>query len=149
MCTCQIHKIVKEQLNIIHMQDFPSLSKWETIAKTVDNFPCKVDIAIVGKYNGLSDSYLSVLKSLMHSGIYLNVEVDVKWIDAADLEEESKSSSLEKYNSAWDCLKKVAGVVVPGGFGNRGVEGKILAAQYCRESKIPYLGVCLGMQVKI
>ena len=83
----------------------------------------------------------------MHSGIYLNVEVDVKWIDAADLEEETKMNNEEKYKTAWGVLKQVAGVVVPGGFGNRGVEGKISAARMCRESGKPYLGVCLGMQV--
>ena len=142
-----IHKIVKTQLNLQGMADLPSLSKWEQIAKTVDNFSEKVEIAIVGKYNGLSDSYLSVLKSLMHSGIYLNIEVDVKWIDAADLEEETKMNNEEKYKTAWGVLKQVAGVVVPGGFGNRGVEGKIAAARMCRESGKPYLGVCLGMQV--
>lgn len=142
-----IHQIIKTQLNLTEMSDLPLLSKWEQIAQTVDNFAEKVEIAIVGKYNGLQDSYLSVLKSLMHSGIFLNIEVDVKWIDATDLEEETKANNVEKYNAAWSVLKQVAGVVVPGGFGNRGVEGKIAAAKMCRESGKPYLGVCLGMQV--
>lgn len=142
-----VHTIIKTQLGIEHMQDVPSLSNWEKIASTVDNFTEKVEIAIVGKYNGQSDSYLSLLKSLMHSGIFLNVEVDIKWIDSADLEEEAKVSNIQQYNAAWDSLKQVAGVVVPGGFGNRGVEGKIAAARMCRETAKPFLGVCLGMQV--
>ena len=142
-----IHHILKNLLGLETMSDVPNLASWEKIARTVDNFPCKVPIALVGKYNGLSDSYLSVLKSLMHSGIHLNVEVDVQWIDAASLEEATKIEKPEEYAAAWAALKNVAGVVVPGGFGNRGVEGKIVAAKYCRESGKPYLGVCLGMQV--
>lgn len=144
-----IHSILKNLLGLETMADVPNLASWEKIARTVDNFPRKVPIALVGKYNGLSDSYLSVLKSLMHSGIHLNVEVDVQWIDAASLEEVTKTEKPEEYAAAWAVLKGVAGVVVPGGFGTRGVEGKIAAAKYCRESGKPYLGVCLGMQVMV
>lgn len=144
-----IHHILKNLLGLDTMADTPNLGSWEKIARTVDNFPSKVPIALVGKYNGLSDSYLSVLKSLMHSGIHLNVEVDVQWIDAAALEEITKIEKPEEYDAAWAALKSVAGVVVPGGFGNRGVEGKIAAAKYCRENSKPYLGVCLGMQVTL
>ena len=144
-----MHGILKSLLNLGHMPAEPSFAAWKHIADTVDNFTAKVEIAIVGKYNGLSDSYLSVLKSLMHSGIHLNTEVAVKWIEAAHLEEATRVSDPELHASAWQSLRQVAGVVVPGGFGNRGVEGKILAAQYCRESRTPYLGVCLGMQVMV
>lgn len=143
-----IHSILKNLLGLHSMSATPNLVSWEKIARTVDSFPRKVAIALVGKYNGLSDSYLSVLKSLMHSGIHLDVEVDVKWIDAAALEEATKTEKPDEYAAAWGVLKSVAGVVVPGGFGTRGVEGKIAAAKFCRESGKPYLGVCLGMQVR-
>ena len=134
------------------MLDTPDLQHWEKIDvkdRTVDHFKDHVKIAIVGKYNGLSDSYLSVLKSLMHSSIHLNVEVVVEWVDAALLQEDAKATRPESHAEEWRKLHAVAGVVIPGGFGDRGVEGKILAAHYCRTRKIPMLGVCLGMQVTI
>lgn len=144
-----LHTILKRELELESMQDVPNLTQWVSMAHTVDNFSTSVDIALVGKYTGLSDSYLSVTKSLLHSGIHLNVNVNVKWIEASDLEEETKSKDSEKYEKAWEIMKSVAGVLVPGGFGNRGVEGKIAAAKFCRETKKPYLGVCLGMQVMV
>ena len=98
---------------------------------------------MVGKYCDLSDSYLSVLKALTHSGIHLQRNVNIVWIESTDLEDKDESSE------AFQKLMKADGVVVPGGFGTRGVEGKIIASKYCRENGKPYLGVCLGMQVMV
>ena len=99
---------------------------------------------MVGKYTDLSDSYLSVIKALTHSGIHCKRSVNIVWIEASDLEPTNHNSEV-----AFKKLEQVDGVVVPGGFGNRGVEGKIIAAKYCRENKKPYLGICLGMQVMV
>ena len=142
-----MHKIIKEKLSLSMMTDEPDLVEWASMAYAVDQATEVVEVAIVGKYTGLQDAYLSVIKSLKHSGIHLNLDVVIRWVEASDLEEETKSSDQLKHSAAWDIIKSVSGVLVPGGFGVRGVEGKILAAKYCRESKTPYLGVCLGMQV--
>jgi CTP synthase len=96
-----------------------------------------VRVAIVGKYVELQDAYMSVREALNHAGIANNREVQIEWIHSSDLEKDK----------AWDALYSVDGVVVPGGFGERGIEGKILAANWAREKKVPYLGLCLGMQV--
>mmetsp|Transcript_18199 Transcript_18199/g.23579 ORF Transcript_18199/g.23579 Transcript_18199/m.23579 type:complete len:614 (+) Transcript_18199:47-1888(+) len=122
----------------VHM---PDLGTWSEMAHKVDNFDEKVTIALIGKYNGLSDSYLSVLKALKHSSIYCERDLDVVWVDATMLEEND--------NQAWSDLKRADGVIVPGGFGNRGFEGKMIAANYCRKNKVPYLGVCLGFQAMV
>jgi len=122
----------------VHM---PDLGTWSEMAHKVDNFDQKVTIALIGKYNGLSDSYLSVLKALKHSSIYCERDLDVVWIDATMLEEND--------NQALSDLKRADGVIVPGGFGNRGFEGKMIAANYCRKNKVPYLGVCLGFQAMV
>ena len=144
-----IHTIIKEKLGLTMMADTPDLKDWAKMAHVVDSVTEKVHIAIVGKYTGLQDAYLSVIKSLKHAGIHLELDVVLHWVEASDLEEETKSSDPQKHTDAWEAIKTVSGVVVPGGFGIRGVEGKVLAAKYCRESKTPYLGVCLGMQVMV
>ncbi len=99
----------------------------------------KIKIAIVGKYVRLHDAYLSVAESLRHGGYENGCVVDIQWIDAEDVTDET----AEKY------LKDLAGILVPGGFGDRGVEGKIAAARYAREHNVPYLGICLGMQTAV
>jgi CTP synthase len=144
-----IHKIIRNQLGLTNMAEEPNLASWRLMAESVDDATQKVDIVIVGKYTGLSDSYLSVIKSLTHAGIHLNVDVNIVWIEASDLEEGTRSTNPEKYDEAWETLKNAAGMVVPGGFGVRGVEGKVAAAKYARESKKPYLGICLGFQVMV
>jgi len=101
----------------------------------------KVKIGIVAKYNKLLDSYLSIIEALKIAGVELNSEVEIIVLDAEALE--------KKDPEVWDNLKNVQGIIVPGGFGNRGMEGKILAAQYARENQIPYLGICLGLQMTI
>lgn len=144
-----LHTIVKRQLKLDKMTDTPDLQTWSEMASIVDSASTDITIALVGKYTGLSDAYLSVSKALKHSAIQLNASEVVKWIEASDLEEETKVSDPEKYDAAWNTLRSVSGILVPGGFGVRGVEGKVAAAKYARENKIPYLGVCLGMQVMV
>ena len=98
-----------------------------------------VNIAMVGKYAQLHDAYLSVVEALKHGGISCKAKVEITWIDSEELNEKNLDQALHK----------VDGILVPGGFGNRGTEGMILAAQYARVHKIPYLGICLGMQMAI
>jgi len=144
-----IHTIVKKRLQLQHMTDEPDLKQWIAMAHIVDSPSMVVDIALVGKYTDLQDSYLSVSKALIHSAIHLNVEVCIKWIEASDLEEGTKVAHPDKYDAAWATLKAAKGILVPGGFGVRGVEGKVAATQYARENRVPFLGVCLGMQVMV
>ena len=115
----------------------PDLTDWQEMIGKIRSSKTKIRIGIVGKYVELHDAYMSVREALYHAGIKYNRDVDVEWIHSGDLE---KSKN-------WDQFKGLDGIVVPGGFGERGVEGKILAARWARENKVPYLGLCLGMQV--
>jgi CTP synthase len=161
----------------------PDLEKWAGMAHAQDAFTQDVRIALVGKYTGMADAYLSVLKALKHAAIECGRNLDLVWLESGDLEappegtamDESSSSSSStttssssttpsasssssddvevspaaKHAAAWAKLKSCSGIIVPGGFGSRGVEGKILTAKYARENKVPYLGVCLGMQMLV
>lgn len=144
-----IHKIIQEKLKFENMASSPDLRQWRQMAETVDNLTDSTQIAIVGKYTGSQDTYLSVIKAIKHSSIHLKKEIEIVWIEASELEDETKLSDPTKHASAWKQLKSVHGILVPGGFGTRGVKGKILAAKYARENKIPYLGICLGMQIMV
>lgn len=136
-----LHTIIRKQLNLFDkMLMEPDLISWAEMAKTVDELKESIDIAIVGKYVGLQDSYLSLMKSLRHSAIHLRTEINLKWVEASDLEEVTKLSDPAKHAEAWNVITTAHGILVPGGFGIRGVEGKILAAKYARENKVPYLG---------
>jgi CTP synthase len=115
------------------------MERWEAMADRVDNLGQEVHIAMVGKYTGLTDSYLSVIKSLQHASFAVNRTLVIDWIEASNLENNSHSD--------WAVLKAADGVLVPGGFGDRGIEGKILAANYARVNSVPYLGICLGLQI--
>ena len=115
----------------------PILDEWKHMAD-------KVDIAMVGKYTGLSDSYLSVIKALQHSAFAVDRKLVIDWIESTDLDPHNVT---EKHDQAWELLRAADGILVPGGFGNRGVEGKIAAANYARVNNVPYLGVCLGLQI--
>ncbi|KAF5931427.1 hypothetical protein HYC85_032300 [Camellia sinensis] len=108
-----------------------------------------VRIAMVGKYVGFTDSYLSVVKALLHACIACSLKPLVDWIAASDLEDETAKLTPEAHATAWKTLKNAACVLVPGGFGDRGVKGMMLAAKYARENKVPYLGICLGMQISV
>ena len=115
------------------------LEKWEEMADRVDNLGEDVHISIVGKYTGLTDSYLSVIKGLQHASYAVNRTLVIDWIEASNLEDEGHDD--------WSTLKAADGILVPGGFGDRGTEGKILAANYARTNNVPYLGICLGLQI--
>ena len=123
------------------------LLEWKSMALDLDKLTENVSIAMVGKYTGLSDAYLSVIKSLQHAAMSVRRRLTINWIEASHLENEWKTNDEDEFSSAWADLKSSDGVLVPGGFGDRGIEGKILAANYARENKIPYLGICLGLQV--
>ena len=121
------------------------LADWKVMAHHLDTLTEEVHIAMVGKYTNLSDAYLSVIKSLQHAAMAVNRKLVIDWIEASHLE--SDWDNEEEKELAWSLLEKANGVLVPGGFGDRGVEGKILAAHYARTNNTPYLGICLGLQV--
>ena len=118
----------------------PNNSQWEKMIENVRNIGDKtVKIAIVGKYVQLDDAYISVMESLRHAGFANDVNVDIDLIDCETVTAENSKEILEKYQ----------GIIVPGGFGNRGIEGKIETIKYARENKVPFLGICLGMQMAV
>jgi CTP synthase len=109
----------------------------------------KVTIALVGKYTNLHDSYISVIKSLEHSAMACHRKLNLRWVDASHLEKARLDASPEQYHKAWHELCTADGVLVPGGFGQRGTEGMIAAANWARTKPKPYLGICLGMQLAV
>ncbi len=117
----------------------PDLSGWKQMVEDFQNPKGKITVALVGKYVALHDAYLSVVEALKHGGIANKIEVDIRWIDAEDL----TPSNVSEF------LHDVDGILVPGGFGQRGTEGKIIAIEYARVNRIPFLGLCLGMQLSI
>ena len=123
------------------------LGKWKSMTGNFDDSLETVKIALVGKYTHLKDSYLSVIKALEHSSMYCRNKLEIYWVEASDLEPETQETDKEKFHSAWKKVSTADGILVPGGFGYRGTEGMILAAKWARENKIPYLGVCLGLQI--
>ncbi|KAL8259154.1 hypothetical protein R6Q59_027107 [Mikania micrantha] len=143
------HEAILKQLALLCVARPPNLQEWTTRAETFDNLTNSVKIAMVGKYVGLTDSYLSVVKALLHACIACSLKPSIEWIAASDLEDESAKAAPGAHSKAWETLKNSACVLVPGGFGDRGVKGMILAAKYARENKVPYLGICLGMQISV
>ena len=121
------------------------LDEWRKMALHLDTLEQDIRIAMVGKYTGLSDAYLSVIKSLQHAAMAVDRKLVIDWVEASHLE--GDWDNAEDSASAWQMLKGADGVLVPGGFGDRGIEGKILAANYSRTNNIPYLGICLGLQI--
>jgi CTP synthase len=117
----------------------PEWEVWERLVIEARRTKPKVKVALVGKYVELHDAYMSVREALTHAGLALGVEVEIAWVHSAELEK----------GRGWDEVHAADGVLVPGGFGGRGIEGKIQAAEYARENKIPYLGLCLGMQLMV
>jgi CTP synthase len=117
----------------------PDLSGWRAFVRKVTNPAGYVRIAICGKYTDLLDSYKSIIEAFVHAGVENNCRVDLKWLDSEEIE----SRGTKKY------LRDVSGLLIPGGFGERGIEGKIAAIQYARENNIPFLGICLGLQCAV
>ncbi|XP_030481055.2 uncharacterized protein LOC115698016 isoform X1 [Cannabis sativa] len=143
------HEAIFQVLNLQSIARQPDLEEWTSRAEIADLLHDPVRIAMVGKYTGLSDAYLSVLKALLHASVGLGKKLSVDWVAATDLEDATAKENPDAYKAAWKLLKGADGVLVPGGFGDRGVQGKILAAKYARENRIPYLGICLGMQTAV
>ena len=117
----------------------PDLKEWEQMVERIRNRSEEVHIGLVGKYVKLHDAYLSVAEAMSHAGYELNTFVKIHWIDSENISKENVK----------EVFKGLHGIIVPGGFGNRGIEGMILAANYARENKIPYFGICLGMQIAV
>lgn len=129
--------LAQQTLDLLKLpQREPNLAKWQTLVEQMYSPTHQIEIAIVGKYIQLSDAYLSVVEALRHAAISMGSELNLRWISSEDLE----AYGAEHF------LKNVSGIIVPGGFGFRGVDGKISAIQYAREHQIPFLGLCLGMQ---
>jgi CTP synthase len=117
----------------------PDWSDWERLVAEVMQPKPVVKIALVGKYVELHDAYFSVREALEHAGLALGVQVNISWVHATDLEKDK----------GWEIVQQADGILVPGGFGSRGIEGKVKAIRYARENKVPYLGLCLGMQLLV
>jgi len=132
-----LDNIISKLLNLQTRE--PDLNEWEEIVKKIKNPKSSVKIALVGKYIGLKDSYKSLFEALVHGGIANNLKVDVEWVDSEDIE----------VKGAEALLSKTDGILIPGGFGSRGIEGKISAVKFARENRIPFFGICLGMQCAV
>ncbi len=130
-------KAVCKKLNLDRLE--PKNEAWEKMIENIEQLKGTVKVALVGKYMQLQDSYLSVAESLRHGGYANNVNVEVGFIDSEGIQAENVKDILGKYDA----------ILVPGGFGNRGVQGKITAIQYARENQVPFLGICLGMQMAV
>ncbi|MFQ5859054.1 MAG: CTP synthase, partial [Anaerolineae bacterium] len=117
----------------------PELGEWRDMVERIKARKPRLNIAVVGKYVELPDAYMSVKEALLHAGIAHDVDIDVAWVDSEELE----------HGRGWEAVYEADGIVVPGGFGYRGIEGKIAAVRYAREHKVPYLGLCLGMQIMV
>lgn len=125
------------------------LNQFEELADLCDNLQKEVTIALVGKYTKLQDSYASVIKSLQHSALDIAYKLNLTYIEAEALEEKYKQVDEVKYYEAWQALCKSNGVLVPGGFGDRGIDGKIRAIEWARNNRKPFLGICLGLQCAV
>jgi CTP synthase len=117
----------------------PDMSRWNAVAQRINNPEGEVTIAIVGKYTGMKDAYKSLIEALAHGGLANRVKVNLDWIESEIFESGDPAAHLEHVN----------GILVPGGFGQRGAEGKMLAARFARERKVPYFGICFGMQMAV
>ncbi|KAF9127688.1 hypothetical protein BGX30_014694 [Mortierella sp. GBA39] len=117
----------------------PDMTEWESLVDRINKLEKTVEIAIVGKYVALHDAYLSVVESLSHAGFDANADVKIRWVNAEEVTDENVG----------ELLHGIGGILVPGGFGDRGIEGKVSAIRYAREKQIPFFGICLGMQVSV
>ena len=133
----KLSHIVCRELNLTTKE--PNLEEWESLVDRIKNRNKVTKIALVGKYVQLHDAYLSVVEALNHAGYEASCKVEIKWIDSELLNNDNYEEELSSVN----------GILVPGGFGGRGIEGMILAAKYARENNVPYLGICLGMQIAV
>jgi CTP synthase len=130
--------LIVERLGL-EVQYAPEWKEWERLIGEVKRSKSKVEIALVGKYVELRDAYFSVREALDHAALATGVEVNISWVQSSDLEKKR----------SWEKVRQADGIIVPGGFGSRGIEGKIQAIKYAREEGVPYLGLCLGMQLMV
>jgi CTP synthase len=131
--------LVVRELSLGDPDTPPDLTEWRALVDRIKRDKPALEIALVGKYIELPDAYLSVTEALKHAGWAHEVDVKIRWVDSESLAKENLHASLEG----------AAGIVVPGGFGHRGIEGKVLAAHFARDHKVPYLGLCLGLQCAV
>jgi CTP synthase len=145
---------------ILHLDEVPKApavvdrgertwARWTELTSQQDHLYESVSIVLVGKYTNLHDSYLSVIKSLEHSAMRCGRKLNLIWVDASNLEEQAKADNPAEFHKAWHEVCTAHGILVPGGFGHRGTEGMIQAAKWARENKVPFLGICLGMQLAV
>lgn len=125
------------------------MCSWRELADRYDRLLREVTIALVGKYTKLEDAYASVIKALQHSALAVSHRLNLRYIAASDLEMDTLREDPRRYHEAWHQLVSANGILVPGGFGIRGIEGKILASNWARTKKVPYLGICLGLQCAV
>ncbi|XP_063218127.1 CTP synthase isoform X2 [Bacillus rossius redtenbacheri] len=137
------------QLDIPMPPPLRFMHKWRSLAERFDTLRRELTIGLVGKYTKLKDAYASVSKALQHAAVAAGYKLHLQYIEAADLETTTKTDNPVQYHEAWQQLCKSDGVIVPGGFGQRGMEGKIEACRWCRESHKPFLGICLGLQAAV
>jgi len=123
--------------------------RWKELTKRQERMLDDVLIVLVGKYTDMTDSYMSVVKALEHSAFRCNRKLILQWVDASNLEHEMQEINPAKYHEAWKTVVGAGGILVPGGFGQRGTEGMMLAIKWAREQKIPFLGICLGFQLAV
>lgn len=123
--------------------------EWTEVARKMETTERVVKIAIVGKYTNQQDAYLSVISSIKHSCIATSQRLELIMIESSNLEDTVRLRDVESYETAWRSLRSADGIIVPGGFGIRGIEGKVNTIKYARENKVPFLGICLGMQVAV
>lgn len=126
-----------------------SWKEWKSLAIAQDRVFEDVTITLVGKYTSLHDSYLSVIKSLEHAAMHCKRKLNLIWVEASDLEDETRDNDPARFHKAWHQVCTAQGILVPGGFGQRGTEGMIKAANWARVKQTPYLGICLGMQIAV
>ncbi|KAH8296473.1 hypothetical protein KR054_006629 [Drosophila jambulina] len=137
------------QLSIDMSKRTKCLQQWRDLARRTETVRREVSIAIVGKYTKFTDSYASVVKALQHAALAANRKLELVFIESCQLEEETLQTEPGKYHKEWQKLCESDGILVPGGFGSRGMEGKIRACQWARENRKPLLGICLGLQAAV
>lgn len=144
-------RIVLRRFGMTSPRAAPRLAKWEKLAAAVDELKGdevpEVRIVVVGKYTNLSDAYLSVVKALQHAALAAARRLTIEWVESLHLE--AKLEGSPEHAEAWRKLRSAHGILVPGGFGDRGIEGKMLAAQHARTHSVPFLGICLGLQIAV
>ncbi|EGO29207.1 hypothetical protein SERLADRAFT_445035 [Serpula lacrymans var. lacrymans S7.9] len=152
-----IVEYLRKRLNLASLNITPEMvtkgqslaTRWRGMTRGQERLFDEVRIVLVGKYTDLKDSYMSVIKALEHSAFRVHRKLILQWVESTDLESETQDSNPANYHDAWRALVGAGGILVPGGFGQRGTEGMILAIKWAREQKVPFLGICLGFQLAV